>query len=156
MREEAGPQATATSRGAQLYNKKVLELYKLSSVIERGTKPCVFGSQPYHWPSTLKAAKVNARRAWKSSQTRGMTFLKGQTRVSLESTVSTTRAPATRPADSVAGWRDLRLRHGTRYHAGPSCARHTGARVPATSCLGHGRWHTPTPPPSRTDVPTDL
>ena len=54
----------------------MLVSYKLNSAIERGTKPDAVGCKPYHWTSTLKAAIVNARRAWKYAQTRCMTFLK--------------------------------------------------------------------------------
>src|SRR3989441_11781418 len=69
----------------------MLVFYKLNSAIERGTKPDALESKPCHWTSTLKAAIVNARRAWKYAQTRCMTFLKCMTSVSLESTVSTNR-----------------------------------------------------------------
>src|SRR6516164_11823695 len=63
--------------------------YKLNSAIERGTKPDAVGWNPCHWTSTLKAAMVNARRAWKYAQPRCITFFKWQTSVSIESTVST-------------------------------------------------------------------
>src|SRR5262249_20013098 len=39
--------------------------YKLNSAMERGTKPDVVGRKPCHWTSTLKAAMVNASRAYK-------------------------------------------------------------------------------------------
>src|SRR6266704_4478942 len=67
----------------------VLVSYKLKSAIERGTKPDALGRKPYHWTRTLKAAIVNASRAWKYAQTRCMTFLKWQTKVSIDKTVST-------------------------------------------------------------------
>jgi hypothetical protein len=54
-----------------------------------GTKPDALDWKPCHWTSTLNAAMVNARRAWKYAQTRCMTFLTWQTSVSIESTVST-------------------------------------------------------------------
>ena len=69
----------------------VLVSYKLKSAIERGTKPYALGRKPYHRTSTLNAAMVNASRAWKYAQTRCMTFLKWQTTVSMESTVSASR-----------------------------------------------------------------
>ena len=53
----------------------VLVFYKLNSAIERGTKPYMLSWKPCHWTSILKAAMVNARRAWKDAQTRCMTFL---------------------------------------------------------------------------------
>src|SRR6266571_3813960 len=46
----------------------VLVFYKLNSAIERGTKPYMLGCKPCHWTSTLKAAMVNARRAWKDAR----------------------------------------------------------------------------------------
>src|SRR6266436_5249280 len=67
----------------------ILVFYKLNSAIESGTKPDTLGRKPCHWTSTLKAAMVKARRAWKYSQPRCMTRLKWQTSVSIESTVST-------------------------------------------------------------------
>ena len=69
----------------------VLVSYKLNSAIERGTKPDAWGWKPCHWTSTLNTAMVQARRAWKYSQPRCMTFLQWQTTVSIESTVSTSR-----------------------------------------------------------------
>src|SRR5262245_47708919 len=73
-----------------LINQTVtLVFYGLSSDIERRTKPDALGRKPCHWTTTLKAAIVKARRAWKYSQTRCMTFLKWHTTVSMESTVST-------------------------------------------------------------------
>src|SRR5213594_4262017 len=57
--------------------------------IERGTKPDVLGCKPCHWTRILKAAMVNASRAWKYVQTRCMTFLKWHTKVSIDKTVST-------------------------------------------------------------------
>src|SRR5205823_13744617 len=59
------------------------------ALMERGTKPAALGRKPCHWTSTLKAAMVNARRAWKYAQTRCMTFLKWHTKVSIDKTVST-------------------------------------------------------------------
>src|SRR5712664_208824 len=70
----------------------ILVFYKLNSAIESGTKPDALGSKPCHWTSTLKAAMVNARRASKYAQNRCMTLLKWQTKVSIESTVSTKHA----------------------------------------------------------------
>src|SRR6266568_7292512 len=66
----------------------ILVFYRLNSAIERGTKPDALGSKPCHWTSTLKAAMVNASRAWQYAQTRCMTFLKWQTTVSIDNTVS--------------------------------------------------------------------
>ena len=54
----------------------VLVFYRLNSAIERGTKPDALGWKPCHWTRTLKAAMVNASRAWKYAHTRCMTFLK--------------------------------------------------------------------------------
>ena len=62
----------------------MLVSYKLNSAIERGTKPDVLGRKPYHWTRTLKAAMVNASRAWKYGQARCMTFFKWQTTVSID------------------------------------------------------------------------
>src|SRR5215467_14658261 len=62
--------------------------YKLNSAMERGTKPDALGWKPCHWTRTLKAAMVNASRAWKYAQPRCMTFLKWQTKVSIDNTVS--------------------------------------------------------------------
>jgi len=67
----------------------VLVSYRLNSAIERGTKPDAWGWKPCHWTNTLKAAMVNARRARKYAQPRCITYLKWQTSVSIESTVST-------------------------------------------------------------------
>ena len=46
----------------------MLVFYKLNSAIERGTKPDALGWKPCHWTNTLKAAMVNASRAWKYAQ----------------------------------------------------------------------------------------
>src|SRR5215813_9192643 len=87
--EHLGHQVIIVTNGASfLHTIYTLVFYKLNSAIERGTKPDALGWNPCHWTSTLKAAIVNASRAWKYSQTRCMTFLKWQTNVSIESTVS--------------------------------------------------------------------
>ena len=83
----------------------------MNSAIERGTKPCAFGRKPYHWTNTLKAAKVNARRAWKYAQTRCMTFLQWQTPVSIATTVSTRMRSSHSPR-----------RHSVRFAGLPSAA----------------------------------
>src|SRR5215472_10505544 len=96
----------------------ILVFYRLNSAIERGTKPDAVGWKPCHWTSTLKAAMVNASRAWKYSQPRCMTFLKWQTTVSIESTVSTSiwsshapRGHSLRLAGSPsAAWKPVSLR----------------------------------------------
>src|SRR5919108_3618740 len=67
----------------------LLVFYRLNSAIERGTKPDAVGCKPCHWTSRLKAAMVNASRAWKYSHSRCITFLKWQTTVSIDNTVST-------------------------------------------------------------------
>src|SRR5205823_1377428 len=94
-----------------VFGKPVLGLYKLNSAIERGPKPWAFGRQPYHWTNTLKAAKVNARRAWKDAQTRCMTFLQWQTSVSIATTVSTRMRSSHSPR-----------RHSVRFARLPSAA----------------------------------
>jgi hypothetical protein len=65
--------------------------------MERGTKPDAVGRKPCHWTSTLKAAMVNARRAWKYAQTLCMTFSKWHTTVSIDKTVSTRRRSSHSP-----------------------------------------------------------
>src|SRR5712691_4657948 len=100
----------------------VLVSYKPNSAIERGTKPDALGSKPCHCTNTLKAAMVNASRAWKYVQTRCMTFLKWQTSVSIDSTVSTSIRSSHSPRGHSFRLVGSPPRHGSRYHLGQSCA----------------------------------
>ena len=108
-----------------VYDKPVtlLIFYRLNSAIERGTKPDALGSKPYHWTRTLKAAMVKARRAWKYSQPRCITFFTWQTSVSIESTVPPASGPPIHRADTVSGWRDRPPQHGSRCHSRQSSVR---------------------------------
>src|SRR4051794_7057745 len=78
--------------------------YKPNSAIERGTKPDALGRKPCHWTNTLQAAMVTASRAWQYAQTRCMTFLPWQTKVSIDNTVSTRRRSCHSPR-----WQSLRF-----------------------------------------------
>src|SRR2546426_10032495 len=107
----------------------MLVFYKLNSAIERGTKPDALESKPCYWTSTLKAAIVNARRAWTYAQTRCMTFLKWLTTVNLERTVSSSMRSCHAPR-----WQSL------RFVGSPSVAWHakclqTKAYAPQTGEL---------------------
>src|SRR5712691_4567484 len=67
----------------------VLIFYKLSSAIERGTKPDVEGWQPCPGTRTGKAARGNASRAGQDAHTRGMPCLPCLINVSRERPVAT-------------------------------------------------------------------
>jgi hypothetical protein len=76
-RQRASPIGYVTNGFGLLYTiQALLVFHKLNSAIERGTKPDAVGWKSCHCISMLKAAMVNASRAWKDTHTQCITFVK--------------------------------------------------------------------------------